>query len=86
MSQPIKTRTTVDIYGKKYTIVGNESSQHTRQVAKMVDDKMHEIHEANSYLDTTRLAVLTTVNTVNDYLKLEHKYEELLKKIEEKED
>ena len=52
----------------------------------MVDEKMTEIHQANESLDTTRLAVLTAVNTMNDYLKLKDKYDELVKKLEEKED
>lgn len=86
MSQTKKTRTTVDIYGKTYTIIGDESVHHTRLVASIVDEKMQEIHQANQTLDTTRLAVLTAVNTVNDYLKLKEQYDKLLKKLEEKED
>lgn len=86
MSQTKKTRTTVDIYGKTYTIIGDENVHHTRLVASIVDDKMNEIHQANKSLDTTRLAVLTAVNTVNDYLKLKDDYDLLVKKIEEKED
>ncbi|MBU5593628.1 cell division protein ZapA [Amphibacillus sp. MSJ-3] len=86
MSQTKKTRTTVDIYGRTYTIIGNESVHHTRLVASIVDDKMHEIYQVNKSLDTTRLAVLTAVNTVNDYLKLKDDYEQLRKKMEEKED
>ncbi|WP_440896046.1 cell division protein ZapA [Amphibacillus sp. Q70] len=86
MSHTKKTRTTVDIYGKTYTIIGDENVHHTRLVASIVDDKMNEIHQANKSLDTTRLAVLTAVNTVNDYLKLKDDYDLLLKKIEEKED
>ncbi len=86
VSQAKKTRTTVDIYGRTYTILGEENVHHMRVVASMVDDKMRDIYQANKSLDTTRLAVLTAVNTVNDYLKLKQEHEDLLKKIEEKED
>ncbi len=86
MSQVQKTRITVDIYGRTYTIIGNADKNHMRLVASTVDDKMKEIYQANKSLDTTRLAVLTAVNTINDYLKLEADYEELLKKIAEKEE
>lgn len=86
MSQVQKTRITVDIYGRTYTIIGNADKQHMRLVASTVDDKMKEIYQANKSLDTTRLAVLTAVNTINDYLKLEADYEALLKKIAEKEE
>lgn len=69
MSQTEKSRTTVDIYGVQYVILGTESSSHIRLVASMVDDKMREIHSKNPSLDTNKLAVLTAVNVVNDYLK-----------------
>lgn len=38
---------------------------------------MREINSMNPSLDTSRLAVLTAVNAVNDYLKLQEKFEEL---------
>ena len=81
-----KRKITVDIYGQQYTIVGEESSSHIRIVASMVDDKMREISAASPSLDTGKLAVLTAVNTVHDYLKLKEKINqlelELLKKRE----
>ncbi|GGM26962.1 cell division protein ZapA [Paraliobacillus quinghaiensis] len=86
MSQAKKTRTTVDIYGKDYTIVGDESARHVRMVSSLVDEKMREIHEANKSLDTTKLAVLTAVNTMNDYLELQKQYQELKSSIQQKED
>ena len=86
MSHVQKTRTIVEIYGRTYTIVGDADKHLVRLVASMVDDKMKEIYQANKSLDTTRLAVLTAVNTMHDYLKLQADYEELLKKIEEKEE
>ncbi|WP_407691372.1 cell division protein ZapA [Robertmurraya mangrovi] len=72
-----KTRTTVDIYGQQYAIIGTESSSHVRLVASLVDDKMREISSKNPSLDITKLAVLTAVNAVNDYIKLKQHYERL---------
>ena len=86
MSQPEKSRITVEIHKRPYTIVGHESPQHVRMVASLVDQKMQEIHEMNKSLDTTRLAVLTAVNTMNDYLKLRDSYTELLGTIKQKKD
>ncbi|KPL60874.1 cell division protein ZapA [Rossellomorea vietnamensis] len=77
MSDEQKNRTTVDIYGQQYTIVGTESTSQIRYVCSKVDDKMREINSMNPSLDTSRLAVLTAVNAVNDYLKLQEKFEEL---------
>ncbi|BCB05071.1 cell division protein ZapA [Bacillus sp. KH172YL63] len=81
MSEEQKNRTTVDIYGQQYTIVGTESTSQIRFVCSKVDDKMREINSMNPSLDTSRLAVLTAVNAVNDYLKLQEKFEELEREI-----
>ncbi len=81
-----KSRVTVEIYKNSYTIVGKESSEHVHEVARLVDEKMHEIQQANRHLDTTRLAVLTAVNTTNDYLKLKEKYNALLSLLNKEEE
>ena len=78
-----RKRIEVKINRRKYTIVGTESKEHIELVAKLVDDKMNEIYEANKHLDTTKLAVLTAVNTMNDYLKLKADYDDLVTLIEE---
>ncbi|MGF2617321.1 cell division protein ZapA [Rossellomorea vietnamensis] len=86
MSQEQKNRTTVDIYGTQYVIVGTESTSHIRQVASMVDEKMREINSMNPSLDKSKLAVLTAVNTLHDNLKLKEyceSLEEELKKLKD---
>ncbi|MFC3883176.1 cell division protein ZapA [Bacillus songklensis] len=75
MSEQQKSRTTVDIFGQQYTIVGAESTSHVRLVASIVDDKMREISAKNPHLDINKLAVLTAVNVVHDFLKLKDEYE-----------
>lgn len=66
-----KTRIAVDIYGQTYKMVGTESSTHMRLVASMVDDRMKEISSRNPNLDMTKIAVLTAINCVHDYVKLQ---------------
>lgn len=85
VSDQNRNRTNVDIYGHQYTIIGEEDKSHVRMVASMVDDKMREISDSNPYLDTNRLAVLTAVNIVNEYLKLKKEYDDLLQKIAKEE-
>ncbi|KAB7706001.1 cell division protein ZapA [Bacillus aerolatus] len=75
MSDEQKNRITVDIYGQHYTIVGTESKSHMRRVARLVDEKMQEIKSKNPVLDLNKIAVLTAVNTVHDYLKLKEETE-----------
>jgi cell division protein ZapA len=77
LSHSQKIRTTVDIYGQQYAIVGTESSSHIRLVASMVDDKMREIGSKNPSLDASKLAVLTALNAMNDLVKLKEQYEKL---------
>ncbi|WP_425462081.1 cell division protein ZapA [Mesobacillus subterraneus] len=77
LSDTKKNKSTVDIYGQQYTIVGKESTSHIRLIASMVDDKMREIGSANPSLDTSKLAVLTAVNAVNDYIKMKDRVEAL---------
>ncbi|MGD6833296.1 cell division protein ZapA [Sutcliffiella halmapala] len=79
-----KTRTTVDIYGQQYSIVGTESISHIRLVASIVDEKMREINGKNSNLDISKLAVLTAVNVVHDYIKLKDAYETLENEMKKK--
>ncbi|MBM7606898.1 cell division protein ZapA [Lysinibacillus composti] len=77
MAEQEKNRISVDIYGHTYKMVGTESTGHMRLVASIVDDKMKEISIHNPSLDTAKLAVLTAVNTVNDFLKLKEQVEKL---------
>lgn len=77
MSNREKNRITVDIYGQQYVILGTESPSHIRHVAMLVDDKMREISSRNPGLDVNKLAVLTAVNAVNDYLKMKEHLERL---------
>ncbi|WP_338030901.1 cell division protein ZapA [Fervidibacillus halotolerans] len=85
MSDEKKNRITVEIYGQKYVIVGTESPNHIRAVAMTVDEKMKEISNRNPFLDTSKVAVLTAVNAVNEYMKLKMEFEKLQEQLEEKE-
>lgn len=77
MSNLQKNKTTVEIYGQQYSILGAESSRHIRLIAALVDEKMREISSKNPSLDVHKLAVLTAVNAVNDYIKLKDQLERM---------
>src|SRR5699024_9677667 len=78
-----RTKITVEIKDKEYTIVGTESKEHVEYVVHLVNDKMNEIHQANKHLDTSKLAVLTAINTMNEFVILQEEFDELMKLIEE---
>ncbi|WP_203361534.1 cell division protein ZapA [Bacillus sp. REN10] len=81
-----KARVTVEIHGHHYTIVGTESKSHIRDVANMVDEKMREISIKNPMLDLNKIAVLTAVNTVHEYLKLQEEVEQLKEELKKLKD
>lgn len=81
-----KNRVTVNIYGKSYTIVGPEQASQVRMAASMVDDKMREIKRQNPYLDTKQLAVLTSINFANEFIKIEEQRDQLKEKNEKEEE
>lgn len=83
MAENKQSKIAVKINQKTYTIVGAENREHVELIAKMVDDKMNEIEAANKQLNTTSLAVLTAINTMNDYLKLKADYDDLITLLEE---
>jgi cell division protein ZapA len=81
-----KTRTTVDIYGQQYVILGTETQSHVREVASLVDKKMREIGSKNPSLDVNKLAVLTAVNAVNDYIRMKEQLERLQAELQKEKD
>jgi cell division protein ZapA len=84
LSNTEKTRTTVDIYGQQYVILGTESQNHVRHVASLVDKKMREIGSKNPSLDVSKLAVLTALNAVNDYFIMKEQLEVLQSELQRK--
>jgi cell division protein ZapA len=84
LSNTEKTRTTVDIYGQQYVILGTESQNHVRHVASLVDKKMREIGSKNPSLDVSKLAVLTALNAVNDYILMKEQLEVLQSELQRK--
>ena len=74
-----KTRIAVKIYNEYYTLEGSDNEDHLRQVAEAVDSNITAIASKSPGLDTTRKAVLTACNIMDDYIKLKEKYEALEK-------
>ncbi len=77
LAEQEKNRISVEIYGRTYKMVGTESTGHMRLVASIVDDKMRQISAHNPTLDSSRLAVLTAVNSVHELLQLKAQVEAL---------
>ena len=63
-----KTRATVRIAGKDYTIASYDGPEYVARVAAHVDRKMNELNLA-THLPAGQLAVLTAVNATDDMMK-----------------
>ncbi|SHE33014.1 cell division protein ZapA [Desulforamulus putei] len=72
-------RVEVEIFGEYYTLKGNESPEYMMKVAQIVDKKMVEVSQRNTRLSTNKVAVLTAVNLVDELLKLQEQYNNLLR-------
>ncbi|MEK4230250.1 cell division protein ZapA [Solibacillus sp. FSL H8-0538] len=86
MAEQEKNRISVEIYGHTYKMVGTETTGHMRLVASIVDDKMREISVHNPALDSAKLAVLTAVNSVHEYLVLKAQVEQLEEQLKQLKD
>ena len=63
-----KTRATVRIAGKDYTIASYDGPDYVARVAAHVDRKMNELNLA-THLPAGQLAVLAAVNATDDMMK-----------------
>ena len=63
-----KTRTTVKIAGKEYTITSYDDETYVQRVATYVNRKMNDLSLATR-LPVGQLAVLTAVSAVDDMMK-----------------
>ena len=77
-----KTKTVVSIGGKEYTICGTDSAEYIHRVALKVNGKLDELKKNHPDLNNIQLAMLTSINLADDYLKLADEYEVLKKENE----
>ncbi len=77
-----KTKTIVRIAGKDYTICGTESAEYIHRVALRVNEKFKEIKSANPDLNNIQLAMLTSINLADEYLKMKDELEMTKKELE----
>ena len=64
-----KSKTTVRISGKEYTLVGEESPEYIQRVASLLDEKMAEVERSSMPLSTSMTAILAGLNLADDLCK-----------------
>lgn len=77
-----KTRVTVRIAGKDYTIASYDSAEYVNRVAANVNRKMNELSLATR-LPAAQLAVLVAINATDDMLKSRDEIDRLRREIEQ---
>ena len=82
MQQRQKTRVTVKIAGKEYTIASYDSPEYVNRVASYVDRQMNELNMA-THLPAGQLAVLAAVNATDDMMKSRDEIDRLRRELQE---
>ena len=77
-------KVTVEIFGEEYVIKGSEDSDYIQLLADKVDQKMRELYQKCPHLGVTKLAILTSINLVDELSKLQEDYDQLVHLLEEK--
>jgi cell division protein ZapA len=74
MKSLFNDRVRVKIYGHEYEMdTGGLTPLEVQSLAAFVDDRMHEIANNSSIVDTQKVAVLAAINIALDYLQLKEK-------------
>lgn len=78
-----KSKVNIEINHQEYTVVTHETQAYVEELATILNEKIQQIKENNHTLDTKKVAVLTALNVMDDYIKLKKEYDTLLQLIEE---
>lgn len=73
----------VNINGQDFTVVGNETEEYVRMIAKFVDEKIKEIVKKNDKLSQSMSAVLAAFNIADKFYKNEMELNQLKEEVVE---
>ena len=78
-----KRRFTLEIMGEIYVVKGDIDAERAQRLAASLDARMRKIAQANPRLSLSKIAVLAALNIMDEYLKLEEDYQQLIKMVQE---
>lgn len=61
--------TPVTIFGRTYRLRGEGKGEYLKRLAELVDAKMREVEAATGTADTTKIAILASLNLADDYMR-----------------
>lgn len=59
----------VEIFGKTYTLVSDQSDDYAREVAREVDRRMAQIATEKNLADTTKIAMMAAMEIADELMK-----------------
>jgi cell division protein ZapA len=77
MREPI----TLEILGQALTVASDDGEGHVRDVARYVEDRMHQLAAGRAAPPVPHLALLAALNIASEYQKLQREQEELVRAI-----
>ena len=69
------TTTDVEIFGAIYQVRGHKDPEYLQELATIVDDKMREIAQHVSTVDTSKIAILVALNLADELFQSREQYE-----------
>jgi cell division protein ZapA len=74
-----ENRVKVEIFGESYILKGPESIEYMQMLARYVDEKVRQVAYHNSLLGKEGASLLTALNIADELMKLQKKYDQLVK-------
>jgi cell division protein ZapA len=77
-----QNRVDVEIYGERYTLIGDASPESMVKMSREVDEKMRLVLQRNTRLSLYKAAILVALNVMEELYNLREEYENLVKMLE----
>jgi len=78
-----KNRVTVNIMGEEYIIRSDAETDHIKELAESVDERMKAALAMNPRLSRSQAAILVCLSLADDLKKARRRYEELMRLVED---
>ncbi len=75
MTTKATTATDVSIFGAVYPVRGDKDSEYLQGLAEVVDQRMREIAQQVSTVDTAKIAILAALNIADELLQCRNQQE-----------
>ncbi|MCI0469315.1 MAG: cell division protein ZapA [Nitrospirae bacterium] len=72
--------TTVEVFilGQKYTVRGDGSPEHIKEIARFVDEKMREVYASAHNATQIKAAIIAALNISDELYKLKEEYDKIV--------